>query len=282
MTFWVAGAAIGGAVLSGAATKSAAKTQANATRAGIDAQQAQFDQTREDQAPYRAAGSAALGQLGDLLGVPGAQGFDSAAYLRAYPDVAADPYYSQHAEEHYNTLGKNEGRTLPTTAPSAEFGSYAKPLTADQVQMDPGYQFGLKQGQQAIDRKTAAAGGRISGASLKAAAQYGTDYATSGYSTAYNRQNQARSDRLNRLAALAGIGQTSVQQTGAAGTNSANQISALTSAQGNATGAAQIAQGKIWGDTGNQLAALYGRNVGTPGTAVNMGTATGNDLSTFY
>jgi uncharacterized membrane protein len=59
--------------------------------------------------------------------------------------------------------------------------------------MDPGYEFGRQQGQQAIDRKAAAAGGRISGASLKAATQFGNDYATTGYSTAYNRVNQARS-----------------------------------------------------------------------------------------
>lgn len=137
-----------------------------------------------------------------------------------------------------------------------------QPLDQSKVQLDPGYQFGLQQGQQAIDRKTAAAGGRISGASLKAAAQYGTDYATTGYDTAYNRANQARSDRLNRLAALANIGQTATQQTGSAGTNSANQISALTTAQGNASGAAQIAQGNIWGGVGNQIAALYGRNNG--------------------
>jgi hypothetical protein len=80
--------------------------------------------------------------------------------------------------------------------------------------------------------------------------------------------NQARSDRLNRLAALAGIGQTSAQQTGAAaGQNAANAISGMTTAQGNASGAAQIAQGNIWGGAGNQLAALYGRNSGADDAA---------------
>jgi hypothetical protein len=68
---------------------------------------------------------------------------------------------------------------------------------------------------------------------------------------------------LNRLAALAGIGQTSTQQTGYAGQNSANQISGMVTAQGNASGAATLAQGNIWGNAGNQLAALYGRNSGT-------------------
>lgn len=134
-----------------------------------------------------------------------------------------------------------------------------KPLDQSTVQLDPGYQFGLTQGQQAIDRKTAAAGGRISGAALKAAAQYGTDYATTGYSTAYNRANQARTDRLNRLAALAGIGQTATQNVNAVGANTANTTSALMTAAGENAGAATLAQGNIWANTGNQLAALYGR-----------------------
>jgi hypothetical protein len=133
------------------------------------------------------------------------------------------------------------------------------PLDPSTVQMDPGYQFGLQQGQQAIDRKTAAAGGRISGAALKAAAQYGTDYATTGYNTAYARKNQARTDRLNRLAALAGIGQTATQNVGAIGANNAIANSALMTSAGTNAGAATLAQGNIWGNATNQLAALYGR-----------------------
>jgi hypothetical protein len=152
-------------------------------------------------------------------------------------------------------------------------------LNPASVQLDPGYEFARQQGQQGIDRKTAAAGGRISGAALKAASQYNTDYATTGYSTAYNRVNQARSDRLNRLAALGNIGQTSTQQTGAAGQNTANAISGMVTAQGNASGAAQIAQGNIWGSTGNQLAALYGRNT-TPTNSTSGWGSTGSGFGT--
>lgn len=136
-------------------------------------------------------------------------------------------------------------------------------LDPSKVQMDPGYQFGQTQGQQAIDRQTAAGGGRISGAALKRAAEYGTDYATTGYSAAYSRQNQARTDRLNRLAALAGVGQTATQNVAAQGASTAGANSALMVAAGNNAGAAQLAQGNIWGNAGNQIAALYGRGTGT-------------------
>jgi hypothetical protein len=136
------------------------------------------------------------------------------------------------------------------------------PLDQSKIQMDPGYQFGLTQGQQAIDRQTAAGGGRISGAALKAAAQYGTDYATTGYSAAYSRANQARTDRLNRLAALAGVGQTATQSVAENGAYTAGKNSALMVAAGNNAGAAQLVQGNIWGNAGNQIMALYGRGAG--------------------
>jgi hypothetical protein len=134
------------------------------------------------------------------------------------------------------------------------------PLDLTKIQMDPGYEFGRAQGQQAIDRKMAAGGGRISGAALKSAAQFGTDYATSGYSTAYGRANQTRTDRLNRLAEIAGIGQTATQNMGTLGAQVSGRNSALMTAAGDNLGSAQIAQGNIWGEAGNQLAALYGRN----------------------
>lgn len=150
-------------------------------------------------------------------------------------------------------------------------GTFAKendtPFDQSQVQLEPGYRFGLDQGQQAINRQTSAAGGRISGAALKAAAQYGTDYATSGYSAAYNRANQARSDRLNRLAALAQIGQTSTQNVSALGEQNTASNNALTRAAANNAGAATLAQGNIWGNAGNQIAALYGRNTGSSSTS---------------
>jgi hypothetical protein len=156
------------------------------------------------------------------------------------------------------------------------------PLDQSKIQMDPGYQFGLTQGQQAIDRKTAAGGGRISGAALKEAAQYGTDYATTGYSAAYGRANQARTDRLNRLATLAGVGQTATENIGVFGAKTAGANSALMAAAGSNAGAATLAQGNIWGNAGNQIAALYGRGAGTGYTGNGGGVNTGYGAGTGF
>lgn len=132
------------------------------------------------------------------------------------------------------------------------------PVTSSDVMSDPGYQFGMQQGEQALGRRIAAGGGRVSGAALKAAARFGNDYATSGYGAAYQRKQ----DRLNRLAALAGIGQTSTAASATAGSQKANAISSLLTAQGDATAASKIAQGSIWGNAVTQLGSMFGRGMG--------------------
>jgi hypothetical protein len=133
-------------------------------------------------------------------------------------------------------------------------GDINKPVTAAEVMQDPGYQFGMQQGQQAIDRKIAAMGGRVSGAAIKEAARYGTDYASTGYNAAYQRKQ----DRLNRLAAIAGIGQTSTANSAQAGSNAANAITALQQSNAATQGAAGLARSNIWAGTGNQIAAMAG------------------------
>jgi hypothetical protein len=56
-------AIIGSAVLGAASSRSAAKSQASAANRAADLQQQQFEQTRADQAPFRAAGEQALNKL---------------------------------------------------------------------------------------------------------------------------------------------------------------------------------------------------------------------------
>jgi hypothetical protein len=123
------------------------------------------------------------------------------------------------------------------------------PTTAADVMADPGYQFGMDQGQRALDRKISAMGGRVSGAAIKAATRFGTDYASTGFNAAYQR----RQDRLNRLATIAGIGQTSTDNSAQAGQNSANAITSLVQNRGNTQAAAGMYQANIWGNTANQI-----------------------------
>jgi len=63
---WMALAVGGSALLGASAAKSAASTQAAAANRAADLQQKQFELTREDLAPYRAAGQTALNALTPL------------------------------------------------------------------------------------------------------------------------------------------------------------------------------------------------------------------------
>lgn len=126
--------------------------------------------------------------------------------------------------------------------------------SAEQVMSQPGYQFGLNQGRDALQGTAAAKGGLYSGQALKELTQFGNDYATSKYDNAWNQAQQSFGNRWNRIAGLAGIGQTSVQQTGQAGQNFANQASNIGLGNAAYQGAAGIANANILGNGINQLA----------------------------
>ena len=113
---------------------------------------------------------------------------------------------------------------------------------------DPGYAFRLEEGLKGLERSAAARGGLMGGAQMKAMEKYGQGMASQEYQNAYNRAlteynaNVAReSTGYNRLAALAGIGQTATGQiSGAAGSLGAN-LGNLAYNAGTAAGNAQAA-----------------------------------------
>ncbi len=181
-----AGAQLLGGVLGAGAAKDAATSQADAARDANWYQNQQYNQTREDQAPWRQAGTQALSQM-------------------------QDPNFQK-------TFGAND------------------------YQQDPGYQFRLQEGQNAINASAAARGMANSGATMKALTKYGQDYATNDYQNAYNRFNNDQTTRFNRLSSLAGVGQQANNQLAQAGQNYANQVGQNTMAIGNAQSAGQIGQ----------------------------------------
>lgn len=102
-------------------------------------------------------------------------------------------------------------------------------------QNDPGYQFRLQQGQQALQNSAAARGGLLSGGTAKALADYNQNAASGEYGNVYNRAlntygtnyNQFVNDqtnRYNKLAAISGIGQTTANDLSLAGLNTGNSV----------------------------------------------------------
>jgi hypothetical protein len=77
---------------------------------------------------------------------------------------------------------KGFGQARDALAPLSAMSHYGEDaVTGKGFETSEGYQFRLGQGQQALDRKIAAAGGRLSGASLKAASEYNQGFASNEY-----------------------------------------------------------------------------------------------------
>ena len=136
-------------------------------------------------------------------------------------------------------------------------GGMASAPSAADVMNQPGYQFGRDQGQQAIQRQASARGMLNSGQALTAAARYGNDYATTKYDNAFNQLQSSQTNTFNRLASVAGYGQTGANQIGQAGIYNANQMGSAAIGAGNAAAAAGMGQANTWASAGNQLAGWY-------------------------
>jgi len=106
---------------------------------------------------------------------------------------------------------------------AANYGAGMQPFTGADLATEPGYQFRLSEGVNALNKQAAARGGLMSGAALKEAARYGQDYASGEYQNAYNRYWNQRNQLLNPLQSLLGQAQTSAGTIGQAGQNYATQ-----------------------------------------------------------
>jgi len=137
------------------------------------------------------------------------------------------------------------------------------PFGMSQFQQDPGYAFRMSEGMKALERGAAARGGLLSGASMKGLQRYGQDLASQEYQNAFNRYGIERDRRMNPLQSLAGVGQTSAQQVGAAGQNMASNIGNALGAYGQGAGQAMgaAAQARASGYVGgaNSLSGALGQ-----------------------
>lgn len=188
MGFAIGGAIVASGLLSSQASGNAAQAQENAANQASATSQAQYNQTRQDNAPWVAAGSNALGQL------------------------------------------------------TQQMPNLSRSFTMNDFQADPGYQFNLQQGQQAIQASAAARGLLNSTNTMASMANYTQGQASNEFNNAYNRFTTNQNQRYNMLAGVANAGQVANAQVGAAGANAANNISADQIGAGNAAAAGQIGQ----------------------------------------
>lgn len=113
-----------------------------------------------------------------------------------------------------------------------------------QLTQMPGYQFGLDQGQQALDRSAASRGLELSGAQLKDSQTFGQGYA----------QQQAWQPYVNELNSVSGLGENAAAGVGSNGLATGQGVAASQLAGGQASAAGSVAQSNILGSGLSQLA----------------------------
>lgn len=144
-------------------------------------------------------------------------------------------------------------------------------FTGKDLASDPGYQFGLNQGTQGIERGQASRGNFLSGAAMKELNRFNQDYAGTKFDNAFNRAQSTWNTNLtahdnnrtriyNFLSGVSGMGQNSAAQVG-----NNNQQAALSAgnnmlAAGNAQSAAAVAGGNALQSGINNAANAYNWN----------------------
>lgn len=247
--------AIGGSITGGILANKGANAQAqavqNASAQSVAEQQREYDQSRQDLAPWRNSGAAANGQLAYLLGVGPQSSPSSQQGTLNYGGGMVIPPSNMTANYGRNGMSRyaasaDSGYQSPDTAattlyaadPSGQtgspsgvntslggYGSLMQDFTGADLQNEPGYQFGLSEGSKALQRSAAARGQLFSGGTLKSLTQYNNDYASTKFNDAFNRFNTNKLNRYNMLAGLSQGGQQATNTTVAAGSNAANNIS---------------------------------------------------------
>jgi hypothetical protein len=160
-----------------------------------------------------------------------------------------------------------------------------KKYSAEDFYADPSYQFRLNQGNVATQNLRNQAGGAVGGNTLKAMMDYNSGAASTEYGAANTRFQNERSGIYDRLASIAGIGQTSQGQTNQLAQNVAGSIGQATIGAANAQAAGQVGSANAYGGAlqgaGNQYAlSQYLKPAGvTPVSSMGQTSASPIDLA---
>jgi len=246
------GSLFGGAI-GGSSAEEAARIQAAAADRASEQLRQYYGQAQAMQTPYQAAGQVGLGQLtGQDYTVPVSQ--------FAYGQQAPTPYAGQPFDYSQNA--------------------------------DPGAQFRMQQGQQAIMGSAAAGGAGLSGATLKALTRFQGLLDSQTYQQAfqrymagrqqgqaeqgqrygqyageresarqsdtdyYNRLMQQQQQRYGQASQLAGLGQTATGQMTNMATGLGQSLADITGQRGQALAAGAAGRGQAWGGMAGTLGGL--------------------------
>jgi len=238
------------------AANHAADLNYQASQNALNFQQQQYNNSQQEIAPWLQSGSQALTNLNYLLG----NGQPPSAQPQSNLITQSAPGMTPVAGSPSGTpaLGAPATGNLPTpsginpppnlaSTPNTSLGGFGSLLssypggafqapTAEQAAQAPGYQFQLQQGNQALQQSAAARGNLLTGGTAEALDAFNQGLAQNDYNNVYNQalqtygtnynafQNQ-QANQFNRLASLAGVGQTAANTLGSLGQSAANGVS---------------------------------------------------------
>ena len=258
------GFALAGGAIAANASRTASNTQRDSANAAIQAQKEADAKQQALNAPFRDNGLAGQNRLMYLLGLSPNPNQSSQLTKDQIRAQLLPQFTSSGNDDVRNAMleqaGGNQNRLIrasmggpvdenglnaaidkqfnaqgPAGAVDPAYGSLARNFGSSDFQTDPGYQFRLAQGQQAIERSQAARGGLLSGGAIKAASDYNQGMASNEYNNAYNRFQTNRANILNPLQSLSGAGQTASNVLGQnalqSGVNQGNYLTQAGNAQ---------------------------------------------------
>lgn len=257
-----------GAAASANSQKKAAQSAANASQQASDAsiaeQRRQYDLSRQDQMPWLTTGTSALNTLAGLYNLNTHQPVQnqpstSAPLLNMYGGLGNYLPYSDQMQM-YGDNGSGIGTAQYGTAqPVADATQPPAQSTGGNLSSffeSPDYQFRMNESMRALNARNSALGIQDSGAAQKSAIQQAGNLASGEFN-----------NYANRLASLAGVGQTAAQNTAALGSNMATNIgNTLTANASNLASSYQNkanAQTNLYGSLANLGGGILGYYGGT-------------------
>lgn len=234
-------ASIFGAGAQKSASRNAEQAQLGYLNKALDYTKQQSDTAQTALSPYEQAGTGALSQINDLLGISTPGTTDWAAYVNGNPDALANwnaikntsdgaqfgGDMAKFGQYHYAADGSRRDLT-PYNVGGSAGGADAQAAAIAQLQASPAYQSLYRNGQEAVLQNASATGGLRGGNVNTSLANFGADTLT-----------QTINDQLQRLGGLTGAGLSATGTAAQVGQNAATQVGNIFGTQG------QVASGGI-------------------------------------
>lgn len=121
-----------------------------------------------------------------------------------------------------------------------------KPMTAADMQLDPGYQFRLQEGLKQFQGAAGARGGLLSGATIRGGQKYSQDVASQEYQNAFNRYLTNRQEQLRMPLYFSNMGMQSASDLANLSSSYGSNIANLIGQGGQAQSAGTMGAANAW------------------------------------